>query len=61
MGINFNMVFTGMACGRNNLDSTEAALEIHREYCRCDCNAITTNTLIMNRIYTETHNVNIDI
>ncbi len=46
-----------MSRGRNNLDSLEAVLEIHREYCRCGCNAITTNTLTMNRIYIETHNV----
>lgn len=50
-----------MSRGRNNLDSPEAVLEIHREYCQCGCNAITTNTLTMNRIYIETHNVGVDI
>jgi len=50
-----------MSRGRNNLDSPEAVLEIHREYCRCGCNAITTNTLTMNRIYIETHNVGVDV
>jgi len=50
-----------MACGRNNLDAPEAVLEIHREYCRCGCDAITTNTLTTNRIFIETHNVDVDV
>ena len=50
-----------MYSGRHNLDAPEDVLEIHREYCRCGCNAITTNTLIMNRIYIETHNVGVDV
>ena len=48
-------------CGRNNINSPEAVLEIHREYCQAGCNAITTNTLTMNRIYIETHNVGTDV
>ena len=50
-----------MSRGRNNLDSPEAVLEIHQEYCRCGCNAITTNTLTMNRTFIETHNVGISV
>ncbi|MFH1616389.1 MAG: homocysteine S-methyltransferase family protein [Planctomycetota bacterium] len=50
-----------MSRGRNNLDSPEAVLEIHQEYCQCGCNVITTNTLTMNRIYIETHNVGVDV
>ncbi|MHC4360517.1 MAG: homocysteine S-methyltransferase family protein, partial [Planctomycetota bacterium] len=50
-----------MSRGRNNLDSPEDVLEIHREYCWCGCNAITTNTLTMNRIYIETHNVGVNV
>ena len=50
-----------MSRGRNNLDSPEAVLEIHREYCQAGCNAITTNTLTMNRIYIETHNVGVNV
>ena len=50
-----------MSRGRNNLDSPEAVLEIHQEYCRCGCNAITTNTLTMNRTFIETHNVGADV
>ena len=50
-----------MSRGRNNLDASEAVLEIHREYSRCGCHGLTTNTLTMNRIYIETHNVGVDV
>jgi len=50
-----------MSRGRNNLDAPEAVLEIHREYAACGCDALTTNTLTMNRIYIETHNVGVDV
>ncbi|MHC4572038.1 MAG: homocysteine S-methyltransferase family protein [Planctomycetota bacterium] len=50
-----------MSRGRNNLDAPEAVLEIHREYAKCGCHALTTNTLTMNRIYIETHNVGVDV
>ncbi len=50
-----------MSRGRNNLDSPEAVLQIHQEYARCGCHALTTNTLTMNRIFLETHNVGVDV
>ena len=50
-----------MSRGRNNLDAPEAVLEIHRGYAQCGCHALTTNTLTMNRIYIETHNVGVDV
>ncbi|MHC4394579.1 MAG: homocysteine S-methyltransferase family protein [Planctomycetota bacterium] len=50
-----------MSRGRNNLDAPEVVLEIHREYARCGCDCLTTNTLTMNRIYIETHNVGVDV
>lgn len=50
-----------MPRGRNNLDAPEAVLEIHREYARCGCDYLTTNTLTMNRIYIETHNVGVEV
>jgi len=50
-----------MGRGRNNLDAPEAVLEIHREYARCGCHALTTNTLTMNRIYIETHKVDVSV
>jgi 5-methyltetrahydrofolate--homocysteine methyltransferase len=48
-----------MGRARPNLDNPEVVLEIQREYARCGCDAITTNTLTMNRIYIESHNVGV--
>lgn len=45
----------------NNLDSPEVVLEIQREYALCGCDALTTNTLTMNRIYIETHNLGVSV
>jgi len=45
----------------NNLDSPKVVLEIQREYAQCGCDALTTNTLTMNRIYIETHNVGVSV
>jgi len=50
-----------MGRGKATLIAPELVLEIHREYAQCGCNALTTNTLTMNRIYIETHNVGVDV
>ena len=50
-----------MGRARPNLDNPEVVLKIQREYARCGCDAITTNTLTMNRIYIETHNVGVSV
>lgn len=50
-----------MSRGRNNLDSPDVLLQIHREYAQCGCDALTTNTLTMNRIFVETHNVGVSV
>ncbi len=48
-----------MSRGRNNLDAPDVVLEIHRQYAKSGCDALTTNTLTMNRIFIETHNVGV--
>lgn len=50
-----------MGRGRANLESPDAVVEIHQSYSRCGCDALTTNTLTMNRIYIETHNVDVSV
>jgi 5-methyltetrahydrofolate--homocysteine methyltransferase len=50
-----------MARGGNNIDNPQAVLEIHQEYADSGCDALTTNTLTMNRIYIETHNVGVSV
>lgn len=50
-----------MSGGRANLDAPETVLAIHRQYVQCGCRVLTTNTLTMNRIFLETHNVNVSL
>ena len=50
-----------MGRASNNLDAPEAVLEIQREYAACGCDALTANTLTMNRIFIETHNLGISV
>jgi len=50
-----------MGRARPNLDNPEIVLEIQREYALCGCDALTTNTLTMNRMYIETHNVGVSV
>lgn len=50
-----------MGRAQNNLENPDVVLEIQREYARCGCDAITTNTLTMNRIFIETHNVGVSV
>ncbi len=45
----------------NNLTNPEVVLEIHRAYAQSGCHILTTNTLTMNRIYIETHHLNIGV
>jgi 5-methyltetrahydrofolate--homocysteine methyltransferase len=50
-----------MGRARPNLDNPEVVLEIQQEYARCGCDAITTNTLTMNRVYIESHKVGVPV
>jgi len=50
-----------MSRGGNNLDAPEAVREIHRAYVQAGCDALVTNTLTMNRVYVETHNVGVPV
>ena len=49
------------AGGQNNLVAPEAVWAIHRAYAQCGCHALITNTLTMNRITIETHNLDVDV
>lgn len=50
-----------MGRGSCNIDTPQAVLEIHKEYAQCGCQVLTTNTLTMNRVYIETHNVGVSV
>ncbi len=45
----------------NNLANPEAVLEIHRDYIAAGSQAVITNTLTMNRIYVESHRLDVDV
>lgn len=45
----------------NNLDAPDVVLEIQREYAQCGCDVLTANTLTMNRIFIETHSVDVPV
>jgi len=47
--------------GHTNLTNPDAVLDIHQQYSQCGCHILITNTLIMNRIYIETHNLGVDV
>jgi len=46
---------------RANLDVPEAVIAVHEDYLRAGCHALITNTLVMNRVYVETHQVDVDV
>ncbi len=50
-----------MGRGRTNLDAPQAVVEVHRAYAQAGSDALVTNTLTMNRIYIETHNVGVSV
>ena len=50
-----------MGKSRANLDNPDIVLEIQREYVECGCDAIISNTLVMNRIYIDTHNLDVPV
>jgi len=50
-----------MSHGRVNLDAPEAVLGVHRAYAACGCDVLIANTLTMNRVYVETHNVGVSV
>ena len=47
--------------GQNNIAHPDDVLSIHKRYSQVGCDILITNTLTMNRIYIETHNVGVDV
>jgi 5-methyltetrahydrofolate--homocysteine methyltransferase len=50
-----------MGQGTVNLDAPQAVLEVHQAYAESGCDVLIANTLTMNRIYIETHNVGVSV
>lgn len=47
--------------GQSTLSHPDTVLEIHKDYVQCGCHILTANTFAMNRVYIETHKVDIDV
>jgi 5-methyltetrahydrofolate--homocysteine methyltransferase len=47
--------------GHNNLTHPDTVELIHRQYAECGCHLLISNTLTMNRIYIEAHNLDLDV
>lgn len=47
--------------GHNNITHPQNVREIHEEYAVCGCDILIANTLSMNRIYIETHQLDISV
>lgn len=47
--------------GQNNITHPQKVQDIHKEYAGCGCDILITNTLSMNRIYIETHQLDISV
>lgn len=47
--------------GQSNLTTPDIVIEILEEYSKSGCHILTANTLTMNRVYIEGHNLGIDV
>ena len=47
--------------GEMNLSHPDAVAAIHRQYIESGCDLVTTNTFTANRLYIETHALNLDV
>ena len=45
----------------SNLTNPDAVIEVHKDYIKSGSNAILTNTLTMNRVFIESHKLDIDV
>jgi 5-methyltetrahydrofolate--homocysteine methyltransferase len=47
--------------GQNNITNPQEVRSIHKQYAACGSQILITNTLTMNRIYIQTHNLNVGV
>jgi 5-methyltetrahydrofolate--homocysteine methyltransferase len=47
--------------GQSNITHPDAVLAVHRQYAECGIDLLITNTLTMNRINIESHNIGVDV
>ncbi|MBD3182036.1 hypothetical protein GF312_07080 [Candidatus Poribacteria bacterium] len=51
----------GAKAGTSNLTDPDKVLQVHKSYANCGCNVFITNTLTMNRVYAESHGLDVNI
>ena len=47
--------------GQSTLSHPDTVLAIHKDYTQCGCHILIANTFAMNRVYIETHKLDIDV
>ncbi len=47
--------------GQNSVTHPDEVLAVHRQYVECGIDLLTTNTLTMNRVFIESHDVGVDV
>lgn len=47
--------------GQSTISHPDQVLAIHKDYVQCGCHILITNTFAMNRVYIETHKVDVDV
>jgi 5-methyltetrahydrofolate--homocysteine methyltransferase len=47
--------------GQSTLSRPDTVLAIHKDYAQCGCHILIANTFAMNRVYIETHKLDIDV
>jgi 5-methyltetrahydrofolate--homocysteine methyltransferase len=47
--------------GQSTLSHPDTVLAIHKDYAQCGCHILIANTFAMNRVYIETHKLNLDV
>ena len=47
--------------GQSTVSHPDQVLAIHKDYAQCGCHILITNTFAMNRVYIETHKIDVDV
>jgi 5-methyltetrahydrofolate--homocysteine methyltransferase len=47
--------------GQSTVSHPDTVLAIHKDYAQCGCHILIANTFAMNRVYIETHKINLDV
>ncbi len=61
-GMGTQLVVAGLEMGGHNCVShPDRVLVVHKQYTQAGCDLLVTNTFTMNRLYLETHGMDVDV